>query len=194
MERIKITFTYDVDTDTGEITLVNKEIDKSDIKKSSSSTTRKTTKSKTDDDPTPKLILSENKYQLNQAAVELMSVEPEDRIDIKYEKDGKSYIPVIGSDANFGTKGGNRLTKSLTVACRGKANDELSRFGTEFIISPHPSKEGLFILTGNKDIIEDNAIDENIEINADEIGDIDLTDIVKNEEDTDEINSFDFTL
>ena len=106
MERIKITFTYDVDTDTGEITLVNKEIDKSDIKKSSSSTTRKTTKSKTDNDPTPKLILSDNKYQLNQAAIELMSVEPEDRIDIKYEKDGKSYTPVIGSDANFGTKGG----------------------------------------------------------------------------------------
>lgn len=117
-----------------------------------STTTKK--KSVVSDDATPKLILETSKYTLTQAAANLLGVEPDDRIDIKYQKIGNILVPVIGSNTAFGTKAGNKLTKSLTVSCRGKANEELSDYGSEFTFKPHPNKEGLFILEGDKPLPE----------------------------------------
>ena len=76
-----------------------------------STTTKK--KSVVSDDATPKLILETSKYTLTQAAANLLGVKPDDRIDIKYQKIGNILVPVIGSNTAFGTKAGNKLTKSL---------------------------------------------------------------------------------
>lgn len=195
MERIKILLTLDVDPETGETTCVDREIVNDDIKKSKSTTTKKTTKKK-DDDPTPKITLEDNKYSLNSAAVELMGVEPEDRLDIKMEKQGKLLIPIIGTNEAFGTKAGNRLTKTFTVSCRGKANDELSKYGSVFVIEPHPEKDGLFIMRGDKDVPEPPTADKNVEIPEDENLpiDADLEGLVEDDSEAKEISAFDFNL
>lgn len=177
-----------INSETGEIKSF------SPVKKS---TTKKSV-SKVDTDTTPKLTLETSKYILTQAAVDLLGVQPDDRIDIKYEKQGKRMVPIIGSNEAFGTKSGNKLTKSLTVSCRGKANEELSQYGTTFTITAHPIKEGLFILNGDK-IIPEQQVDDAVEIKEDQ-SDVDLDselDDLLAEDSTDnitEITNFDFNI
>ena len=97
----------------------------------------------------PQITLDSTKYTLNAAAAELMQVVPNTRIDIKYQMvDGVEY-PVIGTEENFGSGGGNKLTKALTVSYRGKANERLSRFGEVFTVTPMKDISGLFVLIGN---------------------------------------------
>lgn len=170
MEPIKQRFTihleYEmtVDPETGEV--LNTEL----IKKSSESSPKKPTsppkagKHKKDESLEPQLVLENNKYYLNTAAVELMGLTSDDKLDIKYEKNGSTMVPVIGTDEAFGTKGGNKLTKSNTVACRGSKNDELSKYGKVFGITPHASKEGLYVLTGDAAPVAAPTGDENIAI------------------------------
>lgn len=112
MEPVKQRFTihleYEmtVDPETGEV--LNTEL----ISKSSESAPKKpasqprATKPKKDESPEPQLILEDNKYCLNTAAVELMGLTSDDKLDIKYEKNGSTMVPVIGTDEAFGTKGG----------------------------------------------------------------------------------------
>lgn len=123
IEEFTITLKYQVkvDTETGEMTTkcLSRKVDKSNFEVVDAKPKKKSTSVKNESSE-PKLILESNKYQLTQAAVDLMGVEPDDKIDIKYEKQGKNITPVIGSDETFGTKQGNKLTKSLTVACRGR--------------------------------------------------------------------------
>lgn len=177
-----------INSETGEIKSF------SPVKKS---TTKKSV-SKVDTDTTPKLTLETSKYILTQAAADLLGVQPDDRIDIKYEKQGKRMVPIIGSNEAFGTKAGNKLTKSLTVSCRGKANEELSQYGTIFTITAHPTKEGLFILNGDK-IIPEQQVDDVVEIKEDQ-SDVDLDselDDLLAEDSTDnitEITNFDFNI
>lgn len=97
----------------------------------------------------PTLFLENGKYQLNKAALAYMNVQPEDRIDIKYKKVGKLTYPVIGTDENFGTKTGNKLTKSNTVSLRGVKHEKLSEYGTRFTLVPFKEDAGLFVLMGN---------------------------------------------
>ncbi len=165
IEEFTITLKYQVkvDTETGEMTTkcISRKVDKSNFEVTDDKPRKKA--SAKNESSEPKLILESNKYQLTQAAVDLMGVEPDCKIDIKYEKQGKNVTPVIGSDETFGTKQGNKLTKSLTVACRGSKNEELAKFGTEFILVPHPKKDGIFILsTGSVDADEEGEDDEEI--------------------------------
>lgn len=104
---MKLTFNLVVDTSTGEFEVINTETGET---KSVKAETKKRTssKKKKDDDPTPKITLEDNKYCLNSAAVDLMGVEPDDRLDIKMEKQGKLLIPIIGTNEAFGTKAGKK--------------------------------------------------------------------------------------
>lgn len=201
-QRIKVLLTLDVDVETGETTCVNREVINDDLKKEKKVTPspRKSKKEK-EEDPNPSIVLEDNKYILNTAAVKLLEVEPEDRLDIKYEKQGKGLmIPVIGTNEAFGTKGGNKLTKGFSVSCRGKANEELAKYGNTFTITPHPNKDGLFILCGDKKPNpEPEVVDENVVIEDESIKDselpIDLDGLVENtDDDIKEISSFDFDM
>lgn len=112
---MKLKFELTIDTTSGEFSLVNVETGEAQVGK-------KTTKKKSssvDDNPTPTLTLDDNKYFLNNAALELMSIEAGDKLDIKYEKSRNGFIPVIASDSVWETNGGNKLCKNLSVACRG---------------------------------------------------------------------------
>lgn len=146
---------FEFDPESGEYTPISREIiDNSESKKTKTETkTKPKSKSKSSVESTePQIILESNKYILNEAAVEALGVSPDDRIDIKYEKKGKLIYPVIGSNDVFGTKAGNKLTNSLTVSYRGKSNETLAEYGTIFTFTPHESKEGLFVLVGDKEV------------------------------------------
>jgi hypothetical protein len=95
---------------------------------------------------------------------------------------------VIGTDAAFGTKGGNKLTKTNTVSFRGAANDKLAEYGTTFKIEPSED-EGIFYLIGDKinNPIPDDVIDIESEL------DIDALDALEIEDDIN-LEKFDFTL
>lgn len=149
----KIKFELMIDTENGNFSVVNTET--GEIKSVSFKEAKKPVKkTKKEESSSPELVLEDNKYCLNTAAVELMGISPDDKLDIKYEKNGNVMIPVIGSDSAFGTKGGNKVTKSNTVACRGSKNEELSKYGKIFKITPHATKEGLFVLTGDTTPVE----------------------------------------
>lgn len=189
VEEFTITLKYQVtvDTETGEMTTkcIKRTVDKTNFEVSEKKTAKKKV---VEDNSSPQLTLEDNKYRLNTAAIELMGVSAESKIDIKYEKQGKSMIPVIGTDEAFGTRGGNRLSKSNTVACRGSKHEELVKYGNVFQIIPHDSKAGLFILKGDVQIDTLDG-DENVSIDEE----IDISQLI-DDKDVEEINSFDFTL
>lgn len=177
-----------VDTESGEIFKDTREFKDDSVKTTSkkSSTSKKKSSKVDDNDPQPKLFLEDNKYILNAAAIEALGVEVGDTIDIKNQKVGNSRVKVIGSSETFGTKSGNKLTKSSSVSYRGKSNEELSVLGDEFTLTPHPNADGLFVLTGNK---LPNAVDDVPEA---EDEDLQVEDMNIDDEDTVEISEDDF--
>lgn len=109
----------------------------------------------------PELVRLDSKYTLNQAAVDLLQVQPGDRLNINYDNHPDNpnlKVPIIGSNKSWGNDLGNKLTKSLTVSYRGVANTVLADYGTTFKLVPF--KEGLFMLKGDKDIV----LDDNVEV------------------------------
>ena len=129
--KLDIIFHYNVDEQTGEITYIGKEEVTVDTAKTTSKSSGKSS-SKVDNNPDPIVTLDSNKLILTQGAVDLLQVCEDCRIDIKYEKKDKKAVPIIGTDAAFGTKAGNKLTKSNTVSYRGAANEKLAANGTTF--------------------------------------------------------------
>lgn len=177
IQQFKVLFTYEQDDETGEVKVINREVINEDLPKAKK--TRKTSK-KADENPEPELILEDNKYTLNTAAIELLGVDVDDRLDIKFEKRDKVRVPVIGCNTAFGTQGGNRLTKSNTVSYRGKNHDLLEDFGTVFSFK-ETDKEGIYELVGDKPIPEEkedenvNIVDEEVSRPEDLIGIVDAT-------------------
>lgn len=178
-ETFTVSFTYEmtINTETGEILgtrLINKGVNQSIPKVTK-------TKVEKDEEPIPKLILEDNKYRFNTAALELMNLEPDSKLVIRYEENSGRSIPVIGTNTAFGVSSGNKLTKSNTVACRGNNREELAKHGTEFTIKPHPNKGGIFILVSDKDEDLQLVGDENIKITEEDkvTGfDLDLNELV----------------
>lgn len=198
MKLIKITVKSEwVDETTGEIITDERVLNDSTVKAKKASTTKK--KKEEDNDPTPKLILDDTKYHLNNAAIQLLGVEAGDKIDIKYQKvDGfNSKVPIIGTDATFQTQGGNKLSKSNTVICRGTGNDRLSEYGHTFVLTVHPHNDSLFVLNGDA-VREEIAAPEEIKVpekeKEQEVDNL-LDNLDSKAEDTEEINTddFDFT-
>lgn len=115
-----------------------------------------------EDEPTVHLL--DNKLCLSLKAAELIGAVPGDRLSIKFQKSGLRYIPVIGLDSVFDCKGGNKLTKSLTLSCRGKQNEELVKYGTKYVLE---KKDNICIMRG--DAPDYIVQDENIKDTEDEL-------------------------
>ena len=104
-----------VDEETGEI--MTREATLGDFKEAKkTSTTTRTRKPKDDGSTEPKLTLLEGKIQLNNRAAELVGWEPDTKIDIRFEKQGRKITPIMCEDPVKG----NRLTKTFTISCRGR--------------------------------------------------------------------------
>lgn len=191
--KLDIIFHYNVDEQTGEITYIGKEEVTVDTAKTASKTSKSSGKSssKVDNNPDPIVTLDSNKLILTQGAVDLLQVCEDCRIDIKYEKKDKKAVPIIGTDAAFGTKAGNKLTKSNTVSYRGAANEKLSAYGTIFRLEP-TKNEGIYYLVGDKEPEETKVPDEIINI-ENEL-DIEMLDDINIDLDSTELGDFDFKL
>ena len=173
---LSLTYEMSVDTETGEV-LETKLIDRS-VNKLVKAMKVTASEAVQDNDEEPKLYLEDNKCRLNSKAISLMGISPGDKLDIKYDEGKNGSVPVIGTDEAFGTKGGNKLTKSNTIACRGSKNEELSKYGKEFVLAVHPSKAGLFVLTSEEVAVDQLVGDDNINIDTPEGIDLDLEGLV----------------
>ena len=173
---LSLTYEMSVDKETGEV-LETKLIDRS-VNKPVKAMKATANEAVQDDEKEPKLYLEDNKCRLNSKAVSLMGISPGDKLDIKYDDGKNGSVPIIGTDEAFGTKGGNKLTKSNTIACRGSKNEELSKYGKEFVLATHPSKAGLFVLTSEEVAVDQLVGDDNINIDTPEGIDLDLEGLV----------------
>lgn len=172
--KLDILFHYNVDENTGEITFIGKEEITVDT---ATSTKRQAKPVKVEANIEPLITLDSNKLILTTGAVDMMKICPDCRVDIKYKKKDKVSVPVIGTDAAFGTKGGNKLTKTNTVSFRGSANEKLSEYGSVFKLESSED-EGIFYLIGDKmnKPIEDEAIDIESELDLDSLEELDIDD------------------
>ena len=177
---LSLTYEMSVDTETGEV-LETKLIDRS-VNKPVKAMKETASEAVQDNDKEPKLYLEDNKCRLNSKAISLMGVSPGDKLDIKYDEGKNGSVPVIGTDEAFGTKGGNKLTKSNTIACRGSKNEELSKYGKEFVLAIHPSKAGLFVLTSEEVAVDQLVGDDNVNIDTPEGIDLNLEGLVDDED------------
>lgn len=184
--KLDIIFHYNVDENTGEMTYIGKDEITVDtaapVKKQAAKTT------KIEENAEPLITLDSNKLILTTGAVELMNVCADCRLDIKYKKKDKTSVPVIGTDAAFGTKGGNKLTKTNTVSFRGSANDKLAEFGTTFKLEPSED-DGIFYLIGDKlnNPIPEETIDIESELDIDALEALDI-------DESKDLENFDFSL
>lgn len=164
--RIKMEIEFDFNPETGEYFPINQKV----INDKKTSKSPKPTVSSSNEEPNIKLL--DNKLQLNDAAIELLQAQPEDRISIKYTRVDGVFKPTIGKDVTFGTSGGNKLNKNKSISFRGKANEKLSEYGNIFTLKE--KSEGIFIMVGNA---EPNVVeDKNIQITEDE-SDNDLAEV-----------------
>ncbi|MED9974171.1 MAG: hypothetical protein UE505_04160 [Streptococcus salivarius] len=181
--------------ETGEILTDTRELKDDSVKKPS---TRKSSSKKKDSEvddtnPNPLLILEENKYILNKAAVEALGVEPGDKVDIKQQKLNKKECLVIGAAETFGTQLGNKLTQKNAVSYRGKNNQNLAEHGNEFTFTPHPKIDGLFILTGNREPeIKEDVVPEAEDIASEDELDDEMASLIDGNADDTEISDNDF--
>ena len=184
-QQFTITYEREVDTDTGEI------IKTSIIKTSDVSNKTPKKEIPKDTESEPKLYLEDNKCKLNTAAITLMNVNAGDKLDINYEEGNNGAIPIIGTESSFGNKGGTKFTKSGTFSYRGVKNEQLAKYGSEFTLVAHPTKQGLFVLTSDNIDVDQLKGDENI--NSENV-DIDLDGLLEDNTDVTEINSNFFKL
>lgn len=184
--KLDIIFHYEVDENTGEMTYIGK--DEITVDTAAPAKRQATKAAKVEENAEPLITLDSNKLVLTTGAVQLMNVCADCRLDIKYKKKDKTSVPVIGTDAAFGTKGGNKLTKTNTISFRGSANEKLAEFGTTFKLEPSED-EGIFYLIGDKmnNPIPDDAIDIESELDIDALEALDI------DESTD-LEKFDFSL
>lgn len=151
-----------LDETTGE--LITREATLGDFKEVKKTTSTRTRKPK-DDDPVAKIMLLDNKLQLNKAAVELTGYEPDNKYDVVFQKNGRKVTPILKPDEAKG----NRLTKTFTISFRGSRHDNLIVYGDVFELIPCEENDGWFKLQGNAPEKEDDIVDVPEEItNLDE--------------------------
>lgn len=181
----KLLLTIETDVETGDITLLNREVINDDIKP------KKTRKSSTkkDENPEPIVTLDSTKLTLTQGAVDLLQVCEDCRIDIKYDKKGKQLLPKIGTDAAFKSKGGNLLSGKNTVRYGGANNKKLAGYGTTFKMEP-TEDEGIYWLVGDKMPEEQEVPKELVNIEDE----LDITNLDTIEEESTDLSGLSYTL
>lgn len=186
MKQVVVTFNFDPETEM--VTEVKCMVDGVEKKKR---TTKKVKDLEEEMANEAILTLEPNKLTFNSKAIAEMAIEYEDRIVIKWQKEGKKMVPIIGKDIAFEEEGtGNKVTKSNTITYKGKSNAVLAEAGSEFTIEP--IKDGIWKLISKSGITaadDSSSLEEIIE----EAEDTDLEILVDTDEET-EIDELQFQL
>ena len=144
-----------VDESTGKVTEQVLDIaeilaDKLSKKRTTSTKKKSSSVAEIEQNDEPILRLLDNKYTLTSGAIEkLGATVGESKIVIRSQKINKQMIPVIAVNDVFKVKSGNKLTLKGTVSFRGKANEDLSVYGSIFKLKKHPNDDNIFILVGD---------------------------------------------
>lgn len=172
MSTIKqITVTFDFDPKTETTSNLKCFIDGVEKKKT---TTTKASKKDIVLEDEAIMTREDNKLVFNNKAVADMELEYQDRVVLKYEKmkGSKVPMPVVGKDISFDEEGsGNKVTKTNTVSCRGKANDVLKEYGSEFTLEL--LREGIWKLVstdGSSPVDTYESIIDQADETAEELG------------------------
>ena len=72
------------------------------------------------------MVREETKLVFNNRILDTIGVTAGDRVDVKYEKEGKFLIPVLLEDDK-----GNKLTNQIPLLIEARKNEVLEEFGTE---------------------------------------------------------------
>ena len=188
----KVSFQFTFNTETGEFTVVNIETGEVKVATAEKTKTTKTKKVSKEETNIPTLTLEDTKCCLNQAAIDLMGIEPGDKIDIKYIEIAGKLSPVIGKDTAFSSQTGNKLCKNKSFAYRVAKNEELAKYGHIFNVLEGEDPE-IFILN-DPSFVKEAEVVEDVPDNLlnPEIDD-ELQDLM-NDVDATEVSSFSFTL
>ena len=173
-----VTVEFDFDTETEEVTNVKCNVE-GQVKKTRQTTKKDEVVVLEDEDL---MVREETRLVFNNRILDTIGVTAGDRVDVKYEKEGKFLIPVLSEDEK-----GNKLTKANTVAYRGKKNEVLEEFGTEFTIVPF--KEGIWKLVPKGNVKPVESIEEAIK-QAEEVEPI----LIVDSDDTTDIDEIQFSL
>ncbi len=173
----QISITFDFNTETEEVSNVKTV---ASVEKKVRTVTKKLKDAVEEMASEPIITLDPNKLIFNNKAVADLELEYEDRVVIEWKKVGASKIlvPTIRKD----DEAGNKVTKSNTVVCKGKANTVLAEKGTEFTIVPFGDIEGVWRLVpmSGGEVIDTETLEDAIEAaeetEADLIVDTDETD------------------
>jgi hypothetical protein len=164
IKQINVTFEFDSETEL--VSNVQAFVD--GVEKKKTTTRKASTKKEVVLENEAIIVREDNKLVLNNKCANIMNVKTDDRIIIKYEKIGKTRIPIIGTDVSWDEEGsGNRLTKSNTVAYRGKANVILAEYGTNFTLEDY--KAGLWKLVSTEPLSKKLETLEEVQEMADSV-------------------------
>ena len=133
----KIVITLLIDTETGK---VDKTFEMTD----------------TESVTTPQLYLYKNKCTLNEPAMKLLNVKRGDEVVVVYDNVNGNHVPVIGKIKAFGIEKGSKITGTNSFSLRGIKNEMLLDHGDKFDITPHETKEGVFVLTAIKSQVNEH--------------------------------------
>lgn len=121
----------------------------------------------------PKITLNNTSLKLNQEVLDKLGVKVGDRLLVNFTKEQ----PVLVTPEQAGLeKGGNLITKSLTVSCKGKTSEMLAAFGSEFDYKL--DGEGFLLLT-NAEVEAHKAEMEAKEMHLDLLDETDFTTTVE---------------
>ena len=187
-----VVVTFNFDSETQKVSDVKCTVGETEAKKKR--TTKKTSEVVVLEDKAM-ITLDSAKLSLNhKAAADLGVIGGESRLAVKWEKEGNVLIPIIGTDIAFSEEGsGNKVTKTNTVAYKGKANAVLAEYGSEFSIEPYKDEKGLWKLISSKSsgTITSPSVDEkSVEKQADNTE----ADILVNTDTVTEIDEMEFKL
>lgn len=160
VKQVKVTFEFDPETE-----LVSNVICTVDgVEKKKKVASRKKKEEPEEMAAEALVTLEETKLLFNNKAVAEMELEYEDRIVIEWKQAGKILFPIIGTDIAFDKEGaGNKLTKSFTIAYKGKQNAVLAEKGKVFTLEPY--EDGIWKLipiskSGVTKVVEEKIIKE----------------------------------
>lgn len=182
----KISITFDFNTETEEVSNI-KTVGSTEVIPKKKTTTKKVAEVIEEMATEALITLEPNKLVFNNKSIADLGLEYEDRIVIKWIKEGKIMIPIIGKDIAFDEEGtGNKVTKSNTVTYKGKANTILAEHGSEFTLIPY-DKENIWKLISTNGNVHINEATFTLEDAITQAEELDLDLLV----DTDENNEID---
>lgn len=131
------------------------------------------------------IVVNGGSLKLTQDALDQLKVSVGERLCVRFNNG-----PVVATPAAIGEiDGGNLVTKSLTVACKGKTGETLLSYGKEFNYSL--TSEGYLVLTSvDATVVENNSTSPKEEEIKEVIKDEDFTLSIEGGEEIE----FDFTI